>query len=118
MPHCIIEHSSNISERPSWQQVFADLHELMAHTGQFKKSDIKSRAICHEEFYVGNGHPAGSFVSLRIFIMSGRTSFFRKSLSQSAFAVLKKHFEQSLQKAGFSLTVQIQEMERDSYIKN
>ena len=115
MPHCIIEHSDNIKDSTSWATIFKELHKILVDTGEIKESDIKSRAIEHKNFYIGNGNMNKAFITLNIQLLDGRSDEFKKELAQSALILLNKYFEKTFKELHTSITVQISDIHRKSY---
>ncbi len=108
MPHCIVEHSPCVEAKELNQKVFLGALEsgLFAPDG----SDIKVRSIVYENYQTGEVKEDFIHVGLRI--LSGRSDADKLSLSQSVLTQLE-----SLNLSKASLTVEITDMDRDSYSK-
>jgi 5-carboxymethyl-2-hydroxymuconate isomerase len=117
MPHCILEHSANVLDPVEMREVLLDVNRALIATGAFTPGDIKSRAVRHEEVVIGDGEPDRSFVTLNVQILVGRSEEFRTDLSRELLAVLERHFPRTLAGTRCSLTVQVNEMERASYLR-
>jgi 5-carboxymethyl-2-hydroxymuconate isomerase len=117
MPHCILEYTDNLLDDFDNQVILKEIHEALAATGLFKIDHIKSRAVIHKQFYVGDGENNTGFAALNLAIFHGRDTSTRKMLSERCLAVLKPHFIKSLSGMKFDITVQITEIDRDSYTK-
>ncbi|MCK5099869.1 MAG: 5-carboxymethyl-2-hydroxymuconate Delta-isomerase [Desulfobacteraceae bacterium] len=115
MPHCIIEHSENIRDFPSWEKVFKELHEMMVNTGGWIESEIKSRVVAHSNYYIGDGSLNQTFITLNIQILDGRSEDLKKEISQNALKVLSKYFEKTFNELQTSITVQISDIHSPSY---
>jgi len=115
MPHCILEYSSNIVDRPDPTRLLTDIHEALASTSLFSLADIKSRIIRHDAYVVGDGAPERSFVTLNIQIFGGRSDEAKGRITDAATEVLKRAFPESLRRQKCSLTVQVSEIHRPSY---
>lgn len=109
MPHCIIEHSPDIHPEGLVQAVFdAALHsQLFLPDG----ADIKVRAIAYQNFKLGDGK--ASFVHVVAKILAGRTEVQKRSLSQAIVHKLSGLGHQDI-----SITVEVVDMERQSYQKH
>ena len=109
MPHCIIEHSPNISPDGLMHVVFnGALHsQLFLPDG----ADIKVRAIAYKNFKLGDGKT--SFVHVVAKILAGRTEVQKHSLSQAIVHKLSGLGHQDI-----SITVEVVDMERQSYQKH
>jgi len=117
MPHCILEYSANLPETPDFQDLFQQLHDVLMASGQFTLDDIKSRAIRHEVFRIGDGDPRRTFVTMNLAILSGRSEEVKAKLSRSVLELLERTFARTLAETICSLTVQVSELHRPSYQK-
>ena len=117
MPHFVLEYSDNILEEVDFKDFFKRLHTLLVHVGPFNLSDIKSRAICHQEFYVANGQESNAFVHLTLSIFKGRDLGIRQTVGEKMLAFLKGEFARSFETLNCSLTVEVKEMEKETYFK-
>lgn len=109
MPHCIIEHSPNISPDGLMHAVFnGALHsQLFLPDG----ADIKVRAMAYSNFKLGDGK--ASFVHVFVKILAGRTDEQKQRLSQEIIKKLSDLGHQDI-----SITVEVVDMERQSYQKH
>jgi 5-carboxymethyl-2-hydroxymuconate isomerase len=117
MPHFTLEYSENILEQVDTQDVFKSLHAILIDNGPFNLSDIKSRAIMHKDFYVADGNPSNSFVHLTLSIFKGRDTNTRQAIGNALVEFLKNKFERSYQELKCSITVDIKEIDSDTYAK-
>ncbi len=115
MPHCILEYSANVPDRPDITRLLSEVHGELVATGLFTLADIKSRAVAHEQFLIGDGDPARAFVTLTIQILDGRGDEVKARISEAAMEVLKRFFPESLAGRICSLTVQVCDIHRASY---
>lgn len=106
MPHCIVEYSGGLNASALLEAVYGGADR----SGLFTAADIKLRAQGYSDHFSGAGKQAFVHVSARI--LSGRTLEQRQQLSQQILASLE-----ALQLSQCSLTVEVIEMERDSYAK-
>ncbi len=115
MPHCILEYSANVADRPDVTYLLMEIHDALVATGLFTLADIKSRAVRHEQYVIGDGDPERAFVTLNIQILEGRSDEVKAQISEAALEVLKRAFPETLRQRKCSLTVQISEIHRPSY---
>jgi 5-carboxymethyl-2-hydroxymuconate isomerase len=115
MPHCTLEYSANVPDRPDARRLLAEVHEALMSTGLFTLADIKSRAVRQEQFVIGDGDAARVFATLTIEILEGRSDEVKAEISEAALAVLARHFPASLAERTCSLTVQVRDIHRASY---
>lgn len=115
MPHCILEVSDNLLDQPDWTGLLRTINETLAGTGLFAVADIKSRALRHAVFAIGDGASDQAFVTLNVQILSGRTDDVKVQLSEALLPVLRAAFPQTFAHMKCSLTVQITDIHRPSY---
>ncbi len=115
MPHCTLEYSSNVVDRPDMKRLLLDIHEALVKAGSVALAAIKSRAIKHEQFVVGDGDPNRAFVALTIQVFGGRSDEVKAEITDAAFQVLKKAFSRSVEQGTCGITVQIVDIHRPSY---
>ncbi|MBC3862660.1 5-carboxymethyl-2-hydroxymuconate Delta-isomerase [Undibacterium jejuense] len=115
MPHLTLEYTDNLLHFNA-DKVLLTLNRKLANSSEFEEIDIKSRAIKIASFRVGISHQVRGFVHVKLAILSGRSNETKRVLSESILLVLKQlcklHSNLHVQ-----LCVEIQEIERDSYIK-
>lgn len=79
MPHIVIEYSEGALDRPKLARLMKQLHATASQTGVMKAEDVKIRATGYADFLVA-GKP-DSFVHLSVYMLAGRTSEQKESLS-------------------------------------
>jgi 5-carboxymethyl-2-hydroxymuconate isomerase len=117
MPHVTLEYSNNLPAPVDFGALFARLHATLAETGPFPLAQIKSRAVPLDVFRVGAGAPESVFVHLTVAILSGRDADQRRRISESLLAVLREAFERAWDERPCDLTVDIRELQRETYAK-
>jgi len=117
MPHFVLEYSDNIMEEVDFKDFFRKLHTLLVDAGPFNLSDIKSRAVRHQQFYVANGEESNAFVHLALSIFKGRDLSIRQAAGEKILAFLKGEFARSFEELNCSYTVEIKEMDKETYFK-
>lgn len=117
MPHCILEYSDNVAERPDFRELFTEIHGFLAGTGEFRRRDIKSRAIACGDFVVGDGSPDTSFAALEVCILEGRDDATKARITSALLSVLERHFARACEQRRCSLTVRVTDMHRGSYAR-
>ena len=110
MPHCIVEYSQALENQLEPMQLVEAVHSGAKASGLFEDNAIKSRAIPYSHYRTGE-QPI-DFVHVTVRILSGRDQAQRASLSQAVLAELAK-----LELSAISLTVEVRDMERESYAK-
>ena len=117
MPHITVEYSANILDDVDIKNLLSQVNKFLAGTGLFNLNDIKSRAIEHDMYVIGDGDSARAFVTVNVCILSGRDERVKKQLSDGVLKLLETSFPKTLAEQKASLTVQISEIDKDSYGK-
>ncbi|WED42565.1 5-carboxymethyl-2-hydroxymuconate Delta-isomerase [Legionella cardiaca] len=110
MPHLTLEYSSNIGEKKSLSVFFAQCHAILASALPTNLASCKSRAICHDIYYIGNGHVANAFIHLDIKIMTGRSDNVLQKASEQIFQLLDSYFSESKKNLSLQLSVDLHEL--------
>jgi 5-carboxymethyl-2-hydroxymuconate isomerase len=111
VPHCIIEYSQELDAEVEPSTLLSSVFYGALETGLFSENDIKVRALAFNHFTTGNLRQ--NFVHVTVKILSGRNLEQRKNLTQLILVKLNELFSNSI-----SLTVEITEIEKESYAKN
>lgn len=117
MPHLLLEYSGNLPEPPVFSALFGQLHAALAATGAVGLADLKARAVCREQFFVGDGTVGHSFVALQLRLLAGRDVGVRQRLVEVCAGVLAQHFAAARAGGRCQLSVEVVEMERSTYRK-
>lgn len=108
MPHCIVEHSVTLDGDRILPLVFTGA--LQSGLFEVDGSDIKVRSIAYQNYLTGG--LKSDFVHVVLKILSGRASEQKRMLSA---LVLEKL--QSLEMQNCSITIEVVDMDRDSYTR-
>ena len=117
MPHLTLEYSDNLPAPVDLAALFARLHGSLAEVGPFPLAQIKSRALPHEIVRVGAGAPESVFVHLTVAILTGRDAADRRRIGESLLGILREAFARAWAERPCDLTVDVREMERETYCK-
>ena len=110
MPHCIIEHSKDLTDLITPEEMMHAAHKGMLESGLFEPSDIKART---QEFaYFQADSIRQNFIHTTLKVLNGRSIEQKRVLSS---LVLKALAELAI--SGVELSVDVQDMEKESYIK-
>jgi 5-carboxymethyl-2-hydroxymuconate isomerase len=118
MPHIILEHSTNIIEKPNFEQLFSRMHWVLTELGAFKLSDLKSRVYPCPTYYIADGDTNHAFVHLRLEVLEGRSPDIKKQAGERLLALLKETFHESVKQRSCQLSVELRDMAQDSYFKH
>ena len=117
MPHCTLEYSNNIVETINAKQFFHVLHHLLVKEAEINISNIKSRIVVHDQYYVGDGSDNNAFVHLTVAVLKGRSSEIKQNMGHKILAYLENVFAISKEKLNCSITLELLEMNRETYFK-
>lgn len=117
MPHCILEISDQVPDKPNYRAFFGELHALLAASGDIQLDQIKSRVRAAEQCYIGNGAAENKFVYLQISLLSGRALERRQAWAENALVLLQKYFPRTVASPPVSMTVEIREMDKATHVK-
>lgn len=120
MPHIIVEHSSDISNKnvvdflPKIQQELAQIEG-----GNFSLEACKARSLQFDEYFVGSKNQENSaFFHITIKILSGRSLQIKQETAQKIAKIAEKFLlAQNLKKERTDLSVDIVDMEKEIYQK-
>ncbi len=115
MPHLVLEYSANVPDRPDLRRVLLDLHDALAATGLFDRKDLKSRALRHDDFAVGDGAEDRPFVALSIAILDGRPDEVKAAISDATLEVLVRAFPRLVDAGRGAISVEVRDLHRASY---
>jgi 5-carboxymethyl-2-hydroxymuconate isomerase len=118
MPHLTLECSSNMEPAIPVKEILLELHQRIAELTGIPVEHFKSRAKRWEEFHVGGGGDDKGFVHLSVRIFAGRPAEIKERIGEAALHDLKRFFRPRSADTEPQMTVEIQEMKRDSYFKD
>lgn len=117
MPHLILEHSTNIVEKPDFEKLFSRMHWVLNELGAFKLADIKSRVHPCPTYYIADGDVNHAFVHLRLEILEGRSTDIKKQAGERLHTLLRETFAASAKERECQFSVEIRDMAKDGYFK-
>ena len=117
MPHCILEYSENILEKPDSIDLLTRLNDFVAEKFNIDVRKIKSRLVPRCEFVVSNGQNNQSFIHLEVAIMDGKDKSTHIALSKELHGFLRTEFTKTVNSIACSLTVEVRAMDSDTYVR-
>lgn len=116
MPHIRLETTADLQENAQLPDILADLVAELSRHETISSASIKAYHQLRSTWQMGEGAPEG-FVHCEVAILSGRPLPLRKAISEGIADVLRRHFVGSLDAGEASLTVEVREMDRETYWK-
>lgn len=113
MPFLTLEYSTNIFEKNALFDFFAQCHAILAASLPTKIDNCKSRGLCSESYYIGDGQPHHGFVHLEVKILSGRSEDTLKKLNEQLNKLMETYFAESKKLLHMQLSLEI--IERGNY---
>jgi 5-carboxymethyl-2-hydroxymuconate isomerase len=116
MPHIILETTSDLPENANVPDI---LEALVAKLSSLETIDPKSVKAYHTlrmVWSMGDGAPPG-FAHCVVAIITGRDESLRKKIADEMYAVLKAQFTQSLEHGEVGITLELREMDKETYRK-
>lgn len=110
MPHCIIEYSQEISQQIKISQLNDSVFRGAESSNLFAIDAIKVRALPYQDYLVGESEKGFIHVSAKI--LKGRTTEQKQLLSKAILTQLL-----SLTIANVSVSVEVLDIDTDSYVK-
>lgn len=115
MPHIILETTADLPENA---QVPDILDALVLELGSYETVNSKSIKAYHtlrSVWCMGEGAPPG-FAHCTVCVLTGRPLELRKRITEGIARVLRENFTESLEANEVSITVELREMEKETYI--
>lgn len=116
MPHVHLETTADLPENAHVPDILERLTAALSVQETVAPASIKSYHSLRSVWVMGEGAPDG-FAHLIVAILSGRPLELRQQIGAALYDVLKEEFAQSLEAGEVSLTLEVREMEKDTYVR-
>ncbi|HZH98924.1 MAG TPA: hypothetical protein VEX38_08125 [Fimbriimonadaceae bacterium] len=116
MPHIHLETTANLQENDSIPDILEELVSILSAQETVAADSIKSYHTLRHTWAMGGGAPLG-FVHCTVALLSGRPLELRQAISSAIGDYLKERFAESLGSSEAGLTVELREMNRETYYK-
>lgn len=117
MPHLILETTADLPENAHIPDILEALSNELATYKTVASDSIKAYHTLRSVWYMGTGAPPG-FAHLTVAILSGRPLDLRRRIGEGMSRILHEQLTESLEAGEVSITVEVREMDRDTYIKS
>lgn len=116
MPHIHLEATPNAMANTDVLLVLRELTRKLATYESIESENIKTYYTERNLYLMGEGAPRG-FVHCTVSIVSGRTPELRKGIAEGMSEVLHKFFDRMRDLHQASITLELREMDRETYLK-
>ncbi len=117
MPQITLEYTSNIKQKIDFRDLFADLHKILSDVGGIRIKNCKSRAVCRDEYLIGDGSPDGAFVHVDLMLVKGRSDEWIKKIGDLILERLETAYGESKASLNLQITVHFSDLDRQRYFK-
>jgi 5-carboxymethyl-2-hydroxymuconate isomerase len=119
MPHLRLEYSENIEmPRDHFKTLFSRLHEALVTKAGAELFRCQSRAICCENFYVGDGAKSRAFIYLQVLLLEGRTPNQLQETGSELLKILQDELKNFLVHRNAQISVHLNEIPADRSYKS
>jgi len=116
MPHIHLETTADLPENADVPEILTALVECLSRFETIDSKAVKAYHLLRSNWHMGTGAPPG-FAHCTVAILEGRDLDLRKRIADAMYAVLKKSFEMSLDNQEVALTLEVREMDKETYRK-
>ena len=114
MPQVTLEYSANINDFNA-QELFSKLHTILGKIANIE--GCKSRAIRHDDFYIGHGREENALIYLRIGLITGREESVKEDIGQQCYDCLTEFFAPIIKDNGLNCEPSVEVAELGLYFK-
>ena len=118
MPHLTLEYTANLDEWANDSDLLRSLHQLLHSVAGIRIENCKSRWRMVEEWVVGKGEGESAFLHLDLRFLEGRPLGTKQAVGTGALDLIQKHFASIPEDLGLQITVEIQDIKKDTYFKH
>ncbi|AIE84996.1 5-carboxymethyl-2-hydroxymuconate Delta-isomerase [Fimbriimonas ginsengisoli] len=115
MPHLVLETTADLPENANVPDILEALTEELATYETVASASIKAYHTLRSVWHMGAGAPPG-FAHLTVLVLTGRPLELRKRMVAGMMRVLRDHLSESLQANEVAVSVELREMDRDTYL--
>lgn len=116
MPHIILETTSDVVENPDTVDILQRLVDKLSTFETVNSAAVKGYHSLRHTWIIGEGGPNG-FVHCEVAILTGRPESLKKEIADGMYAELLECFHQSRDSGEAGITLELREMEKETYRK-
>lgn len=116
MPHIHLETTADLPENGNIPDILEALVAKLCTYETIQSASVKAYHLLRSNWHMGEGAPPG-FCHCTVAILDGRPLGLRKQIAEGMYTELKSHFDMSLENQEVSITLEVREMDRETYMK-
>lgn len=116
MPHIVLETSSDLAENSHLPEILGALVHKLSQFDTIESKAIKARHTLKPVWVMGEGAPPG-FAHCTVSLLDGRPIELKQKIMNGLFEELKTQMSFSLGAELVALSLEVREMDRQTYIK-
>jgi len=116
MPHIHLQTTGNVVENVDIADILHSLTEELAKIESITAASIKAYHSLHTQWNMGEGGAQG-FIHCEVAILSGRPLELRQAIGDKFKLALDLAFAESIESGAANLTIEVREMDRETYKK-
>lgn len=116
MPHLHLETTADLPENANVPDILEAIVAELSTYETIQSPSIKAYHTLRSVWHMGEGAPPG-FAHLTVAILTGRPMELRRRMAEGMLRVLREHLTMSLEADEVSVSVELREMERETYLK-
>src|SRR5438046_921430 len=116
MPHIILETTSDLPENANVPDILEALVSKLCTMETIDPTAVKAYHTLRMVWSMGEGAPPG-FAHCAVAVVTGRDPALLNKISDGMYSVLKQQFAQSLEHGEVGITLELREMNKETYRK-
>ena len=116
MPHIHLETTADLPENSNVPDILEALTAELSTQETVASASIKAYHSLRSVWCMGEGAPAG-FAHCEVAVLEGRPLELRQKMANALMGVLREHFADSLAAGEVSVTLELREMAKETYLK-
>ena len=116
MPHIHLETTADLPENADVPDLLEALTAELASHETIPSASIKAYHSLRSVWHMGEGAAPG-FAHCEVALLAGRPLELRKTIGEAMIAVMRESFAASLEANEVYLTLEVREMDRETYFK-
>ncbi len=116
MPHIVLETTADLPENSAIPDILEALVERLSGFKTINSESIKAYHTLRSNWVMGAGAPAG-FAHVTVAIITGRPVELRQKIADGMWEEFQSHFTMSSEAGEVQLTLELREMDAETYRK-